>query len=163
MIRTIFQNEKLTLLLEELVQIIEEICVWQVEGMCDQGLGGIFNVIINLLRPLRWGICSHQQDSCTVQLINHDRRVEKVQSGYRWKAFNVKMLVLIFFFFFLGKIPLRPTKDMQVSVTSGTWNINRSGAGQLFLSRPGAEKNHNSFKQILVKSGEKETTYNGEQ
>lgn len=44
---------------------------------------------------------------------------------------------------------------MQVSVTSGTWNINRSGAGQLFHWSRGAERNHNSFKQILVKSGEK--------
>lgn len=109
MIRTIFQNEKLTVLLEESVQIIEEICVWQAEGMCDQGLRGIFNVITNLLWPLRWGICSHQRDSCMVQLINHDRCVEKVQSGYRWKPFNVKMLI-----YFWVSSPVAPQKTCKL-------------------------------------------------
>lgn len=52
MIRTIFQNEKLTVLLEESAQIIEEICVRRAEGMCDQGLGGILNVSTDVLWPL---------------------------------------------------------------------------------------------------------------
>lgn len=46
MIRDILQNEKAnSTFLEESAQIIEEICVRRAEGMCDQGLGGIVNVI----------------------------------------------------------------------------------------------------------------------
>lgn len=72
------------------------------------------------------------------------------------------LLMLKMLIYCISEIPLRPTKDMQVSVTSGTLNINRSGAGSIEVEElKGTTIASN--KSLSKVERKKKSTYNSEQ